>query len=149
MALKGKFISNWEIVNLCMNYFVTQEDRSIGSLAMAGMGTKRIRIAHLPPEVPNDTLRGSRALFEKVLDIQAQMWSKAYRYPVSDGIRQVTIMLTRHVPPHLTVAKHRILLSYEGQPATCYGCGEVGHMYQGCPTRQRAGMVRPNPAKTT
>ena len=31
------------------------------SLAMAGMGTKRVRVANLQPEVPNETLRASLA----------------------------------------------------------------------------------------
>jgi hypothetical protein len=52
---------------------------SIVSLAMAGMGTKPIRIANLPPEVPNDTIRARLAPFGKDLDIQADMGSKAYR----------------------------------------------------------------------
>jgi len=39
--------------------------------------------------------------------------------------------LYRHVPSHLTVAGQRVLLSYEGQPDTCSGCGEAGHMYRG------------------
>jgi hypothetical protein len=29
------------------------------------------------------------------------MWSKAYRYPVSNGVRQVALHLTRHLPSHL------------------------------------------------
>ena len=53
------------------------------SLAVAGMGTKGIRIANLPPEVPNDTLRATIAPFGKVLDMQAEMWSKAYMYSVA------------------------------------------------------------------
>jgi hypothetical protein len=59
------------------------------------------------------------------------------------------IMLNRHVPSHLTVAGHRVILFYEGQPATGYIYGEVGHMYQGRPARQRSGMVRPNPTNAT
>ena len=93
---------------------------SIVNLVMAGVGTKHIRVASLPPEVPNDTLRATLAPFGKVLGIQAEMWSKAYRYSVADGIRQVMVMLTRHVWSHLTVVGNRVLLSYEGQqpPAT-------------------------------
>jgi len=53
---------------------------SIVSLAEAGMGTKCIRIANLQPEVPNDTLKVTLALYGKVLDSQAEVWSKAYRY---------------------------------------------------------------------
>jgi hypothetical protein len=122
---------------------------SFVSLAMAGMGTKRVRVANLPPEVPDETLRASFAPYGKVLDIQVEKWSKAYRYAVANGIRQVTLLLTKHAPSHLTVAGHRVLLAYEGQPATCYGCGEVGHTFQGCPGRQGSKLVRPRPAQAS
>jgi hypothetical protein len=79
----------------------------------------------------NDTLHESLASFRKVLNIHAEMWSKAYRYPVSNGVRQVAM--------HLTIAGHQVLLLYEGQPATCYGCGKIGHLYQACPARQATG----------
>jgi hypothetical protein len=64
------------------------------------------------------------------------------RYPVDNGVRQVTMVLSRHAPSHLTVAWQRVLLSYEGQQPTCYGCGEPGHMYQGCPARHKMGTTR-------
>jgi hypothetical protein len=77
------------------------------------------------------------------------MWPKVYRYPVSNGVRQVAMHLTRHRPSHMTIAGHRVLLSYEGQPATCYGCGEVGHLYQARSARQTTGMERLDPPRTT
>jgi hypothetical protein len=38
----------------------------------------------------------------------------------------------------MVVAGHRTLISYEGQPATCYGCNETGHLYTACHHRRRA-----------
>jgi methylaspartate ammonia-lyase len=52
------------------------------------------------------------------------------------------MVLFRHAPSHLTVAGQRVLLSYEGQPVTCYGSGEPGHTYQGCPLRRKLGSAR-------
>ena len=101
------------------------------NLAVAVMGTKPIRVANLPSEVPNDTLRAGLANFGKVQDIHTEIWSKAYRYSAANGI-QVSLTLTRHVPSYLTVTGHRVLLSYDGQPVTCYGCGEADHMYSVC-----------------
>jgi len=115
---------------------------------VAGMGTKPIRFANLPPEVPNDTLRAALAHFGKVQDIHTEVWSKEYRHSVANVIRQVSITLTRHVLSHLTVAGHRVLLSYDGQPATCYVCGEADHMCSVCP-RQRTNTRRAIPTAAT
>jgi len=51
------------------------------------------------------------------------------------------ITLTKQIPSQLTVDGHRALLSYEGQPATCYGCGDIGHLYPTCPKRRDSGAV--------
>ena len=129
-------------------YRYSSGELSVVNLAVAGMGTKRIRVANLPPEVPNDTLRSALAHFGKVQDIYAEIWSKTCIYSVANGI-QVSIALTRHVPSHLAVAGHRVLLSYDGQPVTCYGCGEADHMYSVCPSRQRTNTTRPIPTAAT
>lgn len=60
---------------------------------------------------------------------------------VANGIRIVVITLTKGVPSNLTIVGHRVLESYDGQPLTCYGCGETGHIYQMCPKRRRAGRA--------
>jgi hypothetical protein len=88
------------------------------NITLAGLGTKRIRIANLPPEVSNDTRPATLATYGKIVDIQNERSSKTYRYAVDNGVRQVTTVLTRHAPSHLTVAGQRVL-SNEGQPATC------------------------------
>jgi hypothetical protein len=90
---------------------------------VAGLGTKRIRVANLPPEVPRDELRAALTPYEKTVNIQTEKWSNNYRYSVENGVRQATIQMTKHIPSHLTVAGYRVLLSYEGQPATCYRWG--------------------------
>ena len=89
--------------------------------------------------MPDESLRAILTLFGKVLAIKEEMWSRAFRYTVANGIRQVTMVLTQHITSHLIIAGHRMLLSYEGQPSTCYGCGDIGRMYQACPKRQRRG----------
>jgi hypothetical protein len=87
---------------------------SIVNITVAGMGTKSVRVANLPPEVPDDALRTALTPFGTAMAIQEKMWSKTYRYAVANGIRQVTIMLSQHIPSHLTVSGNRVLLSYEG-----------------------------------
>ena len=109
---------------------------SIVGIAAAGLGTKRVRVANLPPEVADAVLMTALAPYGTVQNIHQEMWAKTYRYPVPKGIRQVSIMLTKHIPSHLTVAENRLLLSYSGQPATCYVCGETGYVLQTCPKRK-------------
>jgi hypothetical protein len=76
--------------------------------------------------------------FGEIRDIQGETWSSAYRYPVATGIRIAMLNLVQLIPSHIPVAGYRTLKSYKGQPKTCYGCNEIGHLYQVCPHRRRA-----------
>ena len=107
------------------------------NLDLAGLGTKRIRVANLPPEVPDEVLRVALQPYGKVVTVSGETWSKAYRYQVPNGIRNVLIMMSKHAPATMTVAGSKILLSYEGQPLTCYSCGQEGHVASTCATRHR------------
>ena len=98
-------------------------------IAIAGMGYKKIRFANLPPEVLDDILRAALAPFGQVLDIQNEMW-----VTVENGVRQVNMMLTQHVTSHLVIAGQRVLISYDGQPITFYGCGDTGIYIRLSPT---------------
>jgi len=60
---------------------------SIVHLELAGMGIRRIRIANLPPEVPDRIIRETLSTYGDVTEISEETWSKAYRYPVPKGIR--------------------------------------------------------------
>jgi len=57
--------------------------------------------------------------------------------------------LTQHLPSHLVIAEQRVLLSYDGQPTTCYGCGDTGHIYPKCPRRQRGATLPPSTTPVT
>jgi hypothetical protein len=90
---------------------------SVVRIEMAGLGAKRVRIANLPPEI-DGTLRAHLAPFGEIRNIQEEKWSNVYRYAVANGVRVAVIALTKHIPSYLTVAGHRVLVSYEGQPQT-------------------------------
>jgi hypothetical protein len=53
----------------------------------AGMGTRRIHIANLPPEIPDSVIRATLTKYGEVKDISEETWSRIYRYPVSNGVR--------------------------------------------------------------
>ena len=63
-------------------------------LMEAGMGSKRIRLANLPPEVSNNNIRVAMSRFGNVQTIQEETWAKHYRYNVSNGVKIITMTLT-------------------------------------------------------
>jgi hypothetical protein len=100
------------------------------------MGLKKARVANLPPERPMGfyktrylntvTLRGSQTNIGPT-DI----------HRTESGIRLVEIHLREHIPSRMWLGGTRVLMSYEDQPATCYGCGGPGHQYTECPARRK------------
>jgi len=107
-------------------------------LEAIGLGMRKVRKANLPPNMSERALRVALGKYGEVRGIQEENWSRAYRYPVANGIRLAMLTLVQHILPHIIVAGHRTLISYEGQPTTCYGWNDTGHLYQVCPHRTRA-----------
>ena len=109
-------------------------------IEMAGMGTRRVRLANLPPETPDEAVSVVFSHYGEIKEMQREVWSKVHRYKVFSGVRIVVITLTKHIPSHIMIAGHRGLVSYEGQSTTYYGCGETGHFNQVCPKRRGVGV---------
>ena len=61
------------------------------------MGTRRIRLTNLPPEVTERNIRAALALYGEMVSIQEEMWSKAYRYKVANGVKVIMMKLTQHL----------------------------------------------------
>ena len=49
--------------------------------------------------------------------------------------------LAKHFPSQMNIAGHRAFPSYDGQPVTCYGCGDSRHINQSCPKRRGGGVA--------
>jgi len=58
-----------------------------------GLGMRRVRVASLPSEVEDKTLKMALGAFGEVRDIQQEIWPNAYRYRVSKGVRVVSMSL--------------------------------------------------------
>jgi len=101
------------------------------------MGTKRIQIAGLLPEVKEATIKESLSKYGEIVNIRDEMWAAVYRYKVFNGLRIVQIKLKRHMPSHLATVGNDALISYDGQPPTCYRCNVPGHQQVDCPRRKR------------
>jgi hypothetical protein len=112
---------------------------SVVRTEMAGLGIKCVRITNLPPEIKESILRAHIAPYGEIRTIQEEQWSNVYRYKMANGIRIVVIPLTKHIPSYLTIVGHRVLDSYDGQPQKCFGCGDMGHLYQLCSKRRTMG----------
>jgi len=63
-----------------------------------GLGMRQVRVASLPPEVEDKTLKMALGAFGEIHDIQPEMWSTAYRYRVCSGVRVVRTSLVKHTP---------------------------------------------------
>jgi hypothetical protein len=75
--------------------------------------------------------------YGEVKEVQKENLSRAYRYPVINGIRIAVVRLSHHISSHVVIAGYRTLISYEGHLTYCYGCNETEYLYQDCPRRRR------------
>ena len=106
------------------------------TISQAGLGKRIVRVANLPPELKNEDIRQYMKKYGTILTIQEEKWSRNYRYNVSNGVRLIHMELTAHVPSHIHITGHRALVTYMGQPTTCYICNDTAHVANECPTRQ-------------
>ena len=51
-----------------------------------GLGMRRVRVTNMPPEVADRTLKAALGAYGEICEIQAETWSNAYCYPVTNGI---------------------------------------------------------------
>jgi hypothetical protein len=118
-------------------------------IEVAGMGTRIVRIANLAPEIPDAVVRAALTKYGDVKNITEEKWDRQYRYAVSNVIRVANMNLETHVLSHLVIAGTRVLVSYEGQPVTCYNCNATGHKCMDCPHRRSHAPATPAPQATS
>ena len=87
---------------------------SVVHLEVAGVGMRRIRIAILPPEVTEGSIRPALISYGEIVSIQDEIWPKAYRYKVLNGVKVIMMNLAEHLPSQMNIAGHRALPSYDG-----------------------------------
>jgi len=126
-----------------LDYTHDNGELSIVHIERAGTGVRRVRVAKLPPELQDRKLRDVISRYGEVRAIMEEQWSRGYRYPVHNGIRIVEMDLKKHIPSHMTIVGTRALISYEGQPTTCYGCNEPGHHTRNVPAGKQRSPLPP------
>jgi hypothetical protein len=85
-------------------------------IELAGMGTEKIRIARLPPEVTENMIRDSLTKYGEVKKHKRREWTSTYRYKLYNGVRIVDMKLKKHLPSYMAIAGNDALISYDGQP---------------------------------
>jgi hypothetical protein len=100
------------------------------------LGTKRVRLANLPPQLSTRTIHQALGKYGEVRDVVAEIWNNTYRFTVDSGVHIATVTLTTHILSHIYINGYRALVSYDSQPVTCYKCNETGHMYMDCPKKK-------------
>jgi len=125
------------------------EELSKLSVEIAGVGIRRVLVATLPPEVTKKQVKKILSKYGDVKRITDEMRSQVYRFRVKTGVRLVDIGQHRHIPSHMKIEGHRALISYMGQPITCYGCSEPGHQISECRHRRTAGSQETGHATNT
>jgi hypothetical protein len=86
------------ITNGTTEYKHTTGEISPARLEIAGMGTRRIRLANLPPELSGSIIRTALVPYGVIQPIQDENWSKNYRVTVANGIRIATMTLNKYLP---------------------------------------------------
>jgi hypothetical protein len=137
------------VINWTTVYKHTSGEISTVRLEIAGLGTRRFRLTSLPPEIPSTAISIALVPYGEIQSIHDETWSKHYRYVVPNGVRIVTMTLTKHIPSHVTIAGYKVITSYEGQPQTGFGCGDTAHFHHVCPKRRGAKTSTATPAGST
>jgi hypothetical protein len=119
-------------------YLHTSGELSKVIVSTSGIGYREIRIAGLPPEVPDSVLKAALDTYGDIRGYCRQSWSKQYRYQKANGVRVVTILLKKRVPSVLTIAGTGTLISHDGQEMKCFMCLEHGHISKLCPNKRPA-----------
>jgi hypothetical protein len=81
------------------------------NIEIAGMGIGRRRMAVLTPEVPDRTLRAILTNYREVKEINAEAWSRAYSYQLTNSVRIAIVILKQHIPSHMTIDNISVLIS--------------------------------------
>lgn len=122
------------------------------TITHAGFGIRTIRIFELPFEVPAEEINAVIAPYGRVISNVAERWSNARKFKVLNGVRQLKVDLTKHVPSYISVCGYRGIVMYDGQPRTCAACNSAGHVRAECLQRRVAQLPAgeaPRPAAMT
>jgi hypothetical protein len=137
-----KFVSEEKLYSVlratggALDYYHESGEVSSVTIEVAGMGVRKVRLANLSHEAPDAAIRAVLSAYGEVKGITEERWVRPYLFAVPNGIRIVELRLLKHVPSHVLILGQRVVVTYDGQPFTCFGCNEEGHQFRVCPHRR-------------
>lgn len=108
------------------------------------LGVKFVRVFNLPLEVDNKVIADALAPYGIIKSIKNEVWGGAdMPYKVPNGVRQVSIDLSRPIPSYVSFGKHgRQQVHYADQDPTCSVCDSLEHVRADCPNKRQPGGWR-------
>jgi len=133
----GIYIQNiLQSTNGIAEYRYVTGEISIVGLEVADIAMRSIRIATLPAEIAERFIRAALVSYGEIVSIQDEIWPKARRYKVANGVKVIMMKLAKHLRFQMNTAVQRASPSYDDLPVTCYWGGDSGHINQTCPRRR-------------
>ena len=106
-----------------------------------------MHIYNCPHEIGNSELKDFMSSYCKPVRI----WSGKFKTPpftnILNGVRHMSFKFSidhDHIPKFLFIKRHRIKISYDGQPrhqVECYHCRELGHISKSCTNPPKCGIT--------
>ena len=80
-------------------------------IEMAGMGTRRVKLANFTAETPDEAVSFAFSQYGEIKEMQLESWSEACRYKdfFFNGVRIVVITLTKNISSYMTTAGLKIV----------------------------------------
>lgn len=111
------------------------------TISPAGTRERFVRLQDVPFEAEMCEIKEVMSKYGKVLTTERVKYLSSVvndYFPTLSGAVTVKMVISIHIPSFLRIGGERVLVKYQGQPATCYVCNKPGHIAARCDSRQRA-----------
>ncbi len=118
-----------------------EEESFLVSVREAGTIEKYVRIHGLPFEATESEIRKKFGGYGKITSIRREKYMSldpdTSYFPIYNGVVTLRMAVKTHIPSLIMLGGIRIQVSYQGQPATCFKCGETGHIGSKCQKKKQ------------
>lgn len=93
----------------------------------------KVLVYNYPFEANDNVLKDALGLYGEVFDVCLRHWT--HLEGVCDGVRMVSMILSRPIPRNIVVNNYEVKIAYYGQVPECDICKETGHIAKNCPIK--------------